>query len=79
MLNPILIESRKIHNVEVYNVVRIYEALGLGWDEYNKFQQWAQANNLDYYAMPREHFNEYKAADSAFRMGYYGVVVEDLS
>jgi hypothetical protein len=79
MLNPIVISSIKRFGVEVYNIVDVYNALGLEYDNWNDFQAWAQANNLDYYGMPREHFNEWEAAQNAWRLGYYGVVVEDLS
>ena len=79
MLNPILINSVEIHGVQVYNIVEVYDALGLVWNQNIEFQTWAQANNLDYYAQTRENFNEFDAARIAKTGNYYGVVVEDLS
>jgi len=78
-VSPITINSQNIHGIEVYNIVEVYQALGLEWNDWANFQTWAQANNLDYYGRVREHFSEYEAAGAAWRLGYYGVVVEDLS
>jgi predicted DNA binding CopG/RHH family protein len=83
MLNPIVIHSEPKNNVEVFNIIHVLDALGLDYSDnpgnWQKLQDWAQANNLDYYAQTRENFNEWEASRNAWRLGYYGVIVVDLS
>lgn len=75
-------DNEVIGGIVILNVVRVIDAIcpDVAYNERIQLvSAWAQANNLDEYAAPREFFNEYEAAAHARQDGYFGVIVEDLS
>lgn len=44
-----------------------------------RFAKWCKRRRLHYYARPREDFFEFEAIEEAKKLGFKGVVLEDLS